>query len=151
MQTYEEGLKHDPENSELQEGIKRCVEMINKGNRGELSEEEMKARQERAMSDPEIQEILGDPVMRQVLQDMQVGASAPPRCRAQPCPAPQEKALRASRGENTAFLLFPGLRLESDLWTERCRRPAALGAGKPPSLEWLAERNSRSYGRRLPN
>jgi len=76
IKTYEEGLKHDPENSELQEGIKRCVEMINKGNRGELSEEEMKARQERAMSDPEIQEILGDPVMRQVLQDMQADPKA---------------------------------------------------------------------------
>jgi stress-induced-phosphoprotein 1 len=75
MQTYEEGLKHDPENSELQDGIKRCVEMINKGNRGELSEEEMKARQERAMADPEIQEILGDPVMRQVLSDMQVNSA----------------------------------------------------------------------------
>ena len=31
----------------------------------------MKARQERAMADPEIQNILSDPVMRQVLSDMQ--------------------------------------------------------------------------------
>jgi stress-induced-phosphoprotein 1 len=72
IKTYEEGLKHDPENDELKEGIKRCVDMINKGNRGELSEDEMKARQESAMTNPEIQDILQDPVMRQVLADMQV-------------------------------------------------------------------------------
>ncbi len=35
--------------------------------RGELSEDEMKQRRERSMSDPEIQGILTDPVMTQVL------------------------------------------------------------------------------------
>ncbi len=40
-------------------------------NSGQLSEEEMKQRQQRAMADPEIQHILTDPVMRQVLQDLQ--------------------------------------------------------------------------------
>lgn len=40
-------------------------------NRGEVSEDELKQRQERAMADPEVQAILTDPVMRQVLRDMQ--------------------------------------------------------------------------------
>uniref|UniRef100_A0A7R9XLY5 STI1 domain-containing protein n=1 Tax=Polyblepharides amylifera TaxID=1486889 RepID=A0A7R9XLY5_9CHLO len=76
IETYQLGLKHDPENQELKEGIARCVDMINKGNRGELSEEEMKARQEKGMADPEIQTILSDPVMRQVLSDMQENPKA---------------------------------------------------------------------------
>ena len=71
MQTYQKGLDVDASNDECKDGIRRCVEQINKANRGELSEEEMKQRQERAMADPEIQDILTDPVMRQVLQDMQ--------------------------------------------------------------------------------
>lgn len=71
METYEAGLKHDPENAELKEGLIRCIQAINKMNRGEVSEEDLKARQERAMADPEVQSILTDPVMRQVLRDMQ--------------------------------------------------------------------------------
>merc|ERR1719193_921842 len=71
METYQEGLKQDPQNEELIDGIRRCTEMINKGNRGELSEEEMKLRQQKAMQDPEIQTILSDPIMRQVLNDFQ--------------------------------------------------------------------------------
>lgn len=30
MATYEEGLKQDPDNNELKEGLMRCVEAINK-------------------------------------------------------------------------------------------------------------------------
>ncbi|KAK3261357.1 DNA binding protein, partial [Cymbomonas tetramitiformis] len=76
METYQEGLKHDANNEELTDGIKRCVDMINKGNRGELSEEEMKMRQQKAMQDPEIQMILQDPIMRQVLNDFQTDPKA---------------------------------------------------------------------------
>lgn len=36
-----------------------------------MSEEELAARREKAMADPNIQNILTDPVMRQVLQDFQ--------------------------------------------------------------------------------
>eukprot|EP00884_Botryococcus_braunii_P003465 jgi/Botrbrau1/13119/Bobra.0187s0076.1 len=71
LQTYEQGLKHDPENDELREGVVRCMEAISKLNRGEASEEELKQRQAKAMADPEIQNILTDPIMRQVLQDFQ--------------------------------------------------------------------------------
>ena len=76
MQTYEEGLKHDPENNELKEGLRRCIQAINSMNSGEMSDEERKQRQERALADPEIQGILTDPVMRNVLRDMEENPAA---------------------------------------------------------------------------
>ncbi|KAK1261522.1 Heat shock protein STI [Acorus gramineus] len=71
VETYQEGLKHDPNNQDLLDGIRRCVEQINKTNRGDISPEDLKERQERGMQDPEIQTILSDPIMRQVLIDFQ--------------------------------------------------------------------------------
>ncbi|GMI71727.1 Hop3 [Hibiscus trionum] len=76
LETYQEGLKHDPNNQELLDGVRRCVEQINKASRGDLSPEELKERQARAMQDPEIQNILSDPVMRQVLADFQENPKA---------------------------------------------------------------------------
>ncbi|KAL9387208.1 hypothetical protein Peur_020332 [Populus x canadensis] len=71
LETYQEGLKHDPRNQELLDGVRRCVEQLNKASRGDLSPEELKERQAKGMQDPEIQNILSDPVMRQVLVDFQ--------------------------------------------------------------------------------
>ncbi|XP_008791693.2 hsp70-Hsp90 organizing protein-like [Phoenix dactylifera] len=71
LETYQEGLKHDPNNQELMDGVRRCIEQINKTNRGEISAEDLKERQAKAMQDPEIQNILSDPIMRQVLIDFQ--------------------------------------------------------------------------------
>ncbi|OMO52383.1 Tetratricopeptide TPR-1 [Corchorus olitorius] len=76
LETYQEGLKHDPNNQELIDGVRRCVEQINKASRGDLSPEELKERQAKAMQDPEIQNILSDPVMRQVLIDFQENPKA---------------------------------------------------------------------------
>ncbi|GAB4834235.1 Hsp70-Hsp90 organizing protein 3 [Ancistrocladus abbreviatus] len=76
LETYQEGLKHDPNNQELTDGVRRCVEQINKASRGDLSPEELKERQAKAMQDPEIQNILTDPVMRQVLVDFQENPKA---------------------------------------------------------------------------
>ncbi|KAK4769618.1 hypothetical protein SAY86_027768 [Trapa natans] len=76
LETYQEGLKHDPNNQELLDGVRRCVEQINKANRGDLTPEELKERQAKAMQDPEIQNILTDPVMRQVLSDFQENPKA---------------------------------------------------------------------------
>ncbi|KAL1214118.1 Hsp70-Hsp90 organizing protein 3 [Cardamine amara subsp. amara] len=76
METYQEGLKHDPKNQELLDDVKRCVEQINKMNRGDLTPEELKERQAKAMQDPEVQNILSDPVMRQVLVDFQENPKA---------------------------------------------------------------------------
>ncbi|CAI9755364.1 unnamed protein product [Fraxinus pennsylvanica] len=71
LETYQEGLKHDPQNPELLDGVRRCVQQINKASRGDLSPDELKERQAKAMQDPEIQNILTDPVMQQVLVDLQ--------------------------------------------------------------------------------
>ena len=30
LETYEAGLKHDPDNAELKEGVARCIEAVNK-------------------------------------------------------------------------------------------------------------------------
>ncbi|MED6110069.1 Hsp70-Hsp90 organizing protein 3 [Stylosanthes scabra] len=76
LETYKEGLKHDPNNQELLDGVRRCVEQINKASRGDLSPEELQERQAKAMQDPEIQNILQDPVMRQVLVDFQENPKA---------------------------------------------------------------------------
>ncbi|XP_021277356.1 hsp70-Hsp90 organizing protein 3-like [Herrania umbratica] len=76
LDTYQEGLKHDPNNQELLDGARKCVQQINKANRGDLSPEELKERQAKAMQDPEIQNILSDPVMRQVLIDFQENPKA---------------------------------------------------------------------------
>ncbi|KNA12705.1 hypothetical protein SOVF_123520 [Spinacia oleracea] len=71
LETYQEGLKLEPNNQELLDGVKRCVQQINKASRGDLTPEELKERQAKGMQDPEIQNILTDPVMRQVLIDFQ--------------------------------------------------------------------------------
>ncbi|KAF0893729.1 hypothetical protein E2562_029404 [Oryza meyeriana var. granulata] len=76
METYQAGLKHDPNNHELLDGVRRCVQQINKASRGELSQEELQERQNKAMQDPEIQNILTDPIMQQVLTDFQENPKA---------------------------------------------------------------------------
>ncbi|PNT54068.1 hypothetical protein POPTR_001G119500v4 [Populus trichocarpa] len=76
LETYQEGLKHDPHNQDLLDGVRRCVEQLNKASRGDLTPEELKERQAKAMQDPEIQNILSDPVMRQVLVDFQENPKA---------------------------------------------------------------------------
>ncbi|WJX60425.1 DNA binding protein [Trifolium repens] len=76
LETYREGLKHDPNNQELLDGISKCVQQINRTSRGDVTPEELKERQAKAMSDPEIQNILQDPVMRQVLVDFQENPKA---------------------------------------------------------------------------
>ncbi|KAH0973850.1 hypothetical protein GBA52_015749 [Prunus armeniaca] len=76
LETYQEGLKHDASNQELLDGVRRCVQQINKASRGDLSPDELKERQAKGMQDPEIQNILQDPVMRQVLIDFQENPKA---------------------------------------------------------------------------
>ncbi|KAL8263777.1 hypothetical protein R6Q59_021907 [Mikania micrantha] len=76
LETYQEGLKHDPQNPELLEGVRSCVQQINRASRGDLTHDELKERQAKAMQDPEIQNILTDPVMAQVLKDLQENPKA---------------------------------------------------------------------------
>jgi stress-induced-phosphoprotein 1 len=76
LETYQLGLSKDPTNEELKDGLRRTMIEIQKGQTGQVDEAEMKQRQERAMQDPEIQNILSDPVMRQVLNDMSTDPKA---------------------------------------------------------------------------
>jgi stress-induced-phosphoprotein 1 len=59
------GLKYNEGNQELMDGARRCIEQINKVTRGDISAEDLKEKQAKAMQDPEIQGILSDPIMRQ--------------------------------------------------------------------------------------
>ncbi|KFK34308.1 hypothetical protein AALP_AA5G128200 [Arabis alpina] len=63
----------DPNNQELLDGVRRCIQQINKSNRGDLTPEELKERQAKGCK---TQNILTDPVMRQVLSDLQENPSA---------------------------------------------------------------------------
>lgn len=76
LETYQAGLKHNEGNQELMDGVRRCVDQINKMNRGDISAEDLKEKQAKSMQDPEIQGILSDPVMRQVLTDFQENPKA---------------------------------------------------------------------------
>ncbi|VFQ70759.1 unnamed protein product [Cuscuta campestris] len=76
LETYQQGLKLDPQNPELLDGVRSCVAQINKASRGDLTPQELKERQAKAMQDPEIQSILTDPVMNQVLSDLQENPKA---------------------------------------------------------------------------
>lgn len=68
LETYDEGLKLEPDNQELNEGVKRTVQTMNEQHsKGGADKDTLDA----AMRNPEVQEILGDPVMRQILEDMQ--------------------------------------------------------------------------------
>jgi len=67
LETYDKGLKIEPENQELIEGTKRTLDAINRQSTGERDEAAVKS----AMNDPEIQDILTDPVMQQILSTMQ--------------------------------------------------------------------------------
>eukprot|EP01023_Acetabularia_acetabulum_P000337 TRINITY_DN10134_c0_g1_i1.p1 TRINITY_DN10134_c0_g1~~TRINITY_DN10134_c0_g1_i1.p1 ORF type:complete len:617 (+),score=132.73 TRINITY_DN10134_c0_g1_i1:86-1852(+) len=71
LETYDQGLLHDPSNQELLDGKRRCQEKLSEFLSGNVSEQELKERQEKAMQDPEVQSILQDPVMQQVLKDFQ--------------------------------------------------------------------------------
>ncbi|KAM7260202.1 hypothetical protein ACFE04_015943 [Oxalis oulophora] len=76
LETYQEGLKQDPQNQELLDGVRSCIGQINKASRGDLTPDELKERQERGFQDPEVQSILSDPVMQQVLRDLQENPKA---------------------------------------------------------------------------
>mmetsp|Transcript_95093 Transcript_95093/g.132151 ORF Transcript_95093/g.132151 Transcript_95093/m.132151 type:complete len:337 (+) Transcript_95093:57-1067(+) len=65
--TYKIALEKDPNNAEAADGLRKA-RMQKYGAQEGLSREE---RAQRAMQDPEIQGIMGDPVMQQILKQMQ--------------------------------------------------------------------------------
>lgn len=73
--SYKKGLALDPENTACKEGLKKCLIAISYG-RQNMTDEEKKEQAAHAMADPEIQGILQDPVMQQVLKDLQENPAA---------------------------------------------------------------------------
>jgi len=71
LATYELGLKHDPSNQELVESIQRTMMKLNT-----LDDKDRAKQREDALRDPEVQEIMSDPVMRQILNDMSTNPAA---------------------------------------------------------------------------
>jgi len=68
MDAYNAVLKLEPENEEAKNGLELVIAKVNESSQsGEVDKE----RQARAMQDPEIQAILGDPQMRSILNEMQ--------------------------------------------------------------------------------
>ena len=65
MESYKQGLAIDSTNAVCKEGLRKVSQAINSN----MTEEERKERAAHAMADPEIQNILQDPVIRQILQD----------------------------------------------------------------------------------
>jgi len=67
LKAYDDGLKLEENNQELLDSVKRTIAEMNQATTGETEAQ----TRERAMKDPEVQEILSDPIMRQILEDMQ--------------------------------------------------------------------------------
>lgn len=77
MEAFEKGLKIDPNNAELKEGQRKTLIAINRQNYGGDDDgQTQEQRAAKALQDPEIQDILRDPVMNQILQDMQTDPKA---------------------------------------------------------------------------
>ncbi|KAM6907029.1 stress-induced-phosphoprotein 1 [Xenentodon cancila] len=65
MDAYQKALEMDSSSKEASEGIQRC--MVSQAMRNDSPEEVKK----RAMADPEVQQIMTDPAMRMILEQMQ--------------------------------------------------------------------------------
>eukprot|EP00042_Codosiga_hollandica_P056623 m.819433 g.819433 ORF g.819433 m.819433 type:complete len:617 (+) comp59392_c0_seq2:1050-2900(+) len=70
LDAYQKALELESGNAEAQQGVENCYKAMYGG--GQSREERAKA----AMSDPEIQAILGDPVMRSILEQMSTDPTA---------------------------------------------------------------------------
>jgi len=71
LETYQQALEIEPDNKEVEAGIQRTVQAINTG-----AGEDDKERAARALQDPEIQNILRDPIMRSILTEIQENPKA---------------------------------------------------------------------------
>merc|ERR1712202_72208 len=64
VDVYKKALEIDPLNNEAKQGYSRCMNQKHKNMNG-ADEKEIR---ERAMNDPEVREILGDPIIRNILE-----------------------------------------------------------------------------------
>merc|ERR1712183_627632 len=67
VDVYKKALEIDPLNNEAKQGYSRCMNQKHKNMNG-ADEKEIR---ERAMNDPEVREILGDPIIRNILEQME--------------------------------------------------------------------------------
>ncbi len=75
QESYKKGLMLDPESSACKEGLQKVMMAISYG-RQNMTDDEKKEQAAHSMADPEIQGILQDPVMQQVLKDLQENPAA---------------------------------------------------------------------------
>ena len=80
LDAYERGLKKDPENELCKQGIQKTQQQIYLSN----SQEDQETRAKRAMMDPEIQQILQTPEVRNALADLEKDPNAAQRIFANP-------------------------------------------------------------------
>merc|ERR1712007_341393 len=69
VETYQKALALDAQNAEAKDGIYRCRVAMN-------SNEGREERAKRAMEDPEIQAIMQDPIIQQILNNLQTNPAA---------------------------------------------------------------------------
>ena len=67
MEVYGKAMELDPNSDEAKNGYKDCA-VKQYSQRGSNDPEEVRKR---AMNDPEVQQIMGDPAMRMILEQMQ--------------------------------------------------------------------------------
>lgn len=79
LDSYRAGLQIEPDNSLCKQGLQKTMLQVNTSNAADDKE-----RAAHAMADPEIQFILQDPMVRQVLQDMQESPQTAQRALADP-------------------------------------------------------------------
>ena len=65
IQAFQKALDIDPNNNDALEGMRKSY-----------TNDDPEARRKRAMQDPEIQQIMGDPAMQMILQQMQENPGA---------------------------------------------------------------------------
>ena len=75
LEAYRKGLALDGNNAACKEGAMKVTRMVNMGSQN-MTEEETKERAAHGMVGHEIQNILQDPVIRQVLQDFNENPAA---------------------------------------------------------------------------
>lgn len=80
LEAYEKGLKKDPENELCKLGIQKTQQQIFMSN----NDQDQEARAKRAMMDPEIQQILQTPEVRNALADLEKDPKAAQRIFADP-------------------------------------------------------------------
>mmetsp|Transcript_16544 Transcript_16544/g.25020 ORF Transcript_16544/g.25020 Transcript_16544/m.25020 type:complete len:566 (+) Transcript_16544:121-1818(+) len=98
MESYRKGLSIDATNAACKDGLRKVTSSMGSA----MTEEERKERAAHAMADPEIQNILNDPVIRQILQDFNDNPTAAQKAMSDPLVASKIEKLIASGIVQTA-------------------------------------------------